>query len=412
MKIIYQALFSLVIATLLASCAHDEIGQSIDTTQNAITVQNNVESNYLSFLQQLDKEESAPVSNLELRSQNNGRDHRAYLLSNEASDNKLIVFTQNEDGTLTESDRISTGGTGTDAGLGNQGAIALDEWGKLLVAVNPGSNDISLFVLKNSGDIILKDKINSGGLMPISVTISHGLIYVLNAGGTGNISGFAVDLNGMLIPISYSTRALSTDASGPAQISFSPNGKVLVITEKATNTISSFYVGYDSRPGRIKTLPSAGVTPFGFSFGNGNIFYVSEASGGNAGASTVSSYEVDLSGIVRLLDGPFATHGSAACWVAVTNNGKSIFATNTGGNDVSSLSSSSRGNLSFANGGNTTPAMSTPIDASVDRNSKYLYVLVTGTDEVLSYKIGSDGQLTQIDADGGLPNRATGLVVR
>ncbi|MBK8505112.1 MAG: hypothetical protein IPL46_24645 [Saprospiraceae bacterium] len=116
-----------------------------------------------------------------------------------------------------------------------------------------------------------------------------------------------------LMELADSKRDLSSDAAGAAQISFSGNGKALVITGKATNTLSSFAIDRYGRPGAINTHPSAGVTPFGFSFGRANVFHVSEAFGGDANASTEPSFHVNAWGKISLLVGPFAANGSPAC---------------------------------------------------------------------------------------------------
>ena len=334
-----------------------------------------------------------------------------YTLSNEAAGNQVIAFTRNGDGTISETGRYDTGGAGTDGGLGNQGALALSSNGKFLYVVNPGSNDISVFFIKNNGSLILKDKIDSGGERPVSITERKSIIYVLNAGGDGNISGFGFNYQGNLMPISNSTKPLSGPATGPAQISFSPNGKALIVTEKATNLISSYAV-VANRPSNVRTFPSAGFTPFGFDFGNNNNFYVSEAAGGAPGASTVSSYHVDNSGNVNLVDGPVATNRTAACWLVLSKNKNYLFTTNTGSNDISTVSVSGLGNLtSFPD--DITPALSAPIDAALDKNSKFLYVLANGNNAILSYSVSNKGELTQIDTDDdNLPDRMTGLVVR
>jgi hypothetical protein len=67
---------------------------------------------------------------------------------------------------------------------------------------------------------------------PLSRTliVDHDLLYVLNAGGTGNISGFIISKRGRLAPLPDSTRPLSSATSGPGQVQFSPDGGLLVVT--------------------------------------------------------------------------------------------------------------------------------------------------------------------------------------
>ncbi|MBI1224824.1 MAG: beta-propeller fold lactonase family protein [Bacteroidetes bacterium] len=409
MKNIQKLLAIMVVSIFMASCAKDELTST--ATGNLATtdeLQQGSNENLLNedeLLQVLKLE-----SNVEERA---GAQSMVYSITNEASGNKVIAFNRNADGTISESGRYSTGGTGTDGGLGNQGALAISHNKKFLYVVNPGSNDISVMYINTDGSLQMISKIASGGETPVSITANNGLIYVLNSGGTGNVTGFGFNQQGQIIQIANSTKPLSSSSAGAAQVGFSTNGKVLIITEKATNSITTYNVLYNGKLGVMHNYPSAGTTPFGFDIGNNNRFFVSEAAGGAPGASTVSTYYVDNSGKVSLLDGPLATNETAACWVVATNNKQTLYATNTGSNTVSKINVSGLGNLSMVPGASTVPALTTPIDAAVDQSSKYLYVLVTGNNAIIAYSIGNNGQLTQIGiADQNLPDRMSGLVVK
>ena len=410
----FNLFLTLLMATfLVTSCEQEKISPDPEGIKDTDEIAADLESFLKSDELLLDEDVLLATLGMGQDGKAPGSGHQSsvYTLGNQPGGNEVIAFNMDSDGTISPADSYSTGGLGTDDPLGNQGALALSKTGRLLFVVNPGSNDISFFYVHKDGTLQLMDMINSGGVRPVSITYRHGLIYVLNAGGDGNISGFGFNLQGELIPISGSTTALSTSASGPAQISFSSNGRALVVTEKATNTISSYPIMKNGQPGSIHTLSSAGQTPFGFDFASNNRFYVSEAFGGAAGASTVSSYRIDNNANVTLVDGPLATNETAACWLVVSVN-RQLFVTNTGSNNVSSLYASGNGLLDFSNQGNTTPALSTPIDAALNHNSKFLYVLVTGNDAILSYRVGLNGALTQIDSDFNLPDHATGLVVK
>jgi len=78
-----------------------------------------------------------------------------------------------------------------------------------------------------------------------------------------NIHGFRVGEGGTLTHIEGSTRPLSGTGVIPPQISFTPNGNWLLITEKATNNISSFKVGIDGSVSPDVVTASTGQTPFG-----------------------------------------------------------------------------------------------------------------------------------------------------
>jgi 6-phosphogluconolactonase (cycloisomerase 2 family) len=103
--------------------------------------------------------------------------------------------------------------------------------------VNAGSNSISRFAVRHNG-LELEATVSSGGVMPISLTVHDHLLYVLNAGGTPNITGFSTDHDG-LTAIPSSTRPMGPGAASPAQISFDRDGHVLVITEKASSSIET-----------------------------------------------------------------------------------------------------------------------------------------------------------------------------
>ena len=115
--------------------------------------------------------------------------------------------------------------------------------------------------------------------MPTSLTVDDGLLYVLNAGGGGSIVGFTVD-HGDLVQLAASARPLSGSATAPAQVSFTPAGEQLVVTERATQRIDLYAVGGDGYATGPTVVDSEGVTPFGFGFDNKGHLVVSEAFGG------------------------------------------------------------------------------------------------------------------------------------
>ena len=176
-----------------------------------------------------------------------------YVLTNQVS-NAVAVFDRAPDGTLTPAGVFSTGGAGnpipspgdppTDP-LASQGALILSNNNRLLFAVNAGSNEISaLSIGKDS--LTLVDKVSSGGVRPISLTVHGDLLYVLNEGGTPNIAGFTVGATGALTPLPGSARPLTGGSlADPAQVNFSRDGALLVVTEKATNLIDVYVVGAD-----------------------------------------------------------------------------------------------------------------------------------------------------------------------
>ena len=213
-----------------------------------------------------------------------------YTLSNQVSENQVLVYSRNVSGRLTFLKSYSTGGTGTGAGLGSQEAVILSHNNEWLLAVNAGSNSVSSFKISGD-DLQLVSTASSQGTTPISVAEYNNIVYVLNAGGNGNISGFKLDDSGNLKTIANSVRPLSSTSASPAQISFTANGKAVVISEKATNKIITYTINNEGIPGSMHSVSSSTPTPFGFAVANNNYIYVSQAAGA-PNASTVSSYYV------------------------------------------------------------------------------------------------------------------------
>ena len=150
-----------------------------------------------------------------------------YTSTNAPAGNAVLVFARAANGRLAFKASIPTGGLGSGAGLGSQGALTLTPDNKWLLAVNAGSNQVSVFAVKPGG-LMLADVAASGGMLPVSLTYHDGFVYVLNEGGSGNISGFSLDAQGRLSHLAGSNQFLSNNgaglAPGGAEIAFSPDG--------------------------------------------------------------------------------------------------------------------------------------------------------------------------------------------
>jgi 6-phosphogluconolactonase len=328
-----------------------------------------------------------------------------YTLTNQVAGNAVAVFNRAADGTLTTAGTVATGGTGTGAGLGSQGAVALSDDGQLLFAVNAGSNDVSVFTV-GSAELSLASVTPSGGTLPISLAVHGNVLYVLNAGGNGNISGFSVGSGGTLAPIAGSTQALSGTNVGPAEVAFSPDGRRLVVTEKNTNLLDVYAVDANGAASGRTSVASAGGTPFGFSFGLRNELFVSEATG------SASSYVLGA-GPLSLVSGAVSTHQGAPCWALVTNDGRFGF-TGNGAGSVSAFTIAPDGSIGLVDAGGASAVISGGVnDIALSGNSGYLYVLQTGGVQAIhAFRIQSDGHLVALGPVTGLPTGTRGLAAR
>lgn len=337
-----------------------------------------------------------------------GRTGDVYVLTNQSSGNSVMVFHRDADGALTFVGNFATGGSGAGTGadpLGSQGALVLSDDHRLLFTVNAGSNSVSAFAV--SGDqLVLLNTVPSGGAMPVSVTVRENLVYAVNAGGTPNISGFAIEpATSHLVPLAGSTQSLPGGASaGPAQVSFSPDGGVLVVTEKGTNLIDTFIVDGNgvARPGA--SVPSSGGTPFGFIFGHDDVAIVSDAAD-----SALSSYKVLDSGDVDLITPALANGGKAACWAAAPRNARFAFSANSGSKTISSYSVSNDGSLAILNA--VAATTNVPLDMAFSSDGRFLYVRnADGT--ATGFQLEADGSLTPVTTASGLPVGSQGIAAR
>ncbi len=339
-----------------------------------------------------------------------------YTLTNAGDGNQLAVFHRNAQGGLMPLGMVPTGGLGTGGGLGSQGALALVPSTRTIYAVNAGSNSVTVFRLKSDGPRVIQ-VIGSGGYQPISLAVGSGVLYVLNAGGSvggvDQITGFQIDGSGQLQLLRNSTRPLSVVDASPAQVGFNEDGDTLVVTEKGTNVIDTYRVGRNGYATGLMSQPSAGMTPYGFAFNEAGYLIVSEAFGGADGASAVSSYRLNSdTGRITVVSPSVPTTQTAACWIAVTRNGRFAYASNTGSGTVTGYSVASRtgalarlqaDGISGVNGG-------AAIDAATV-GDRFLYVLTHGPEasQLVGFRIDDSGSLTSLNTAGGLSSSAGGL---
>lgn len=335
-----------------------------------------------------------------------------YTMTNESAGNSVVVFKRLADGSLVEAGAVPTGGLGSGGGLGNQGALVLSDSERWLFAVNAGSGELSVFAVTQDG-LELADKQPSGGIQPISVTVHQDLVYVLNEGGAGNISGFRIDEKGKLSPIPGSTQFLNGPGTDPAQVAFHPSGDVLMVTVKDTNEILTYTVGRDGVAGGPKVHASAGTTPFGFAFGKRGQVFVSEAAGGAPNASSTSSYELSSDdGQLRLITPAVAANGTAACWLVVTKDGHFAYTSNTASDSLSTYRIEFDGSITLARTTGTGPG-TRPLDSALTNNSRYFYVLNAGNGTLSGFRVEADGALSTIPVHvNPLPPSANGLAAR
>ena len=334
--------------------------------------------------------------------------NHVFTMSNAADGNEIFMFVHVPRFGLFPTGQVATGGNGSGGGLGNQNGLILSDDQQWLYAVNPGSDSISVFRVYRFG-IALVETVHSDGVQPISLTLHDNLLYVLN-GGSDSIAGFSVE-DGHLTPLADSVRPLSGNGTGPAQISFTPWGDTLIVTEKNTNLIATFALNDEGLAESTVFTPSTVATPFGFGFDRYGHLLVTEAAGGAPDASAVSSYDLDDDGGLTVLDGGVATNETAACWLVTSRNGRTAFVTNTGSGTISAFTVNRRGDLRLTTSDGISASTGTgtaPIDMALSSNGKYLFALASGN--IVAYRVIGNKFLRQIRGATDLPGSSNGLV--
>jgi hypothetical protein len=305
-----------------------------------------------------------------------------YINDNTAPGNTIAGFARHSDGTLTAlgGSPFATGGGGTGAGIGSQGALQSAANGRYLLAVDPGSNQVSVLRVGEGGALTVADVVSSGGIQPVSIAVHGAVVYVANSGtGGSNYTGFHLTAEGKLVAIPDSTFPLP-DGSDPGDILFNPTGTHLAATRVGPALIDSFDV---SASGRLTAAPGSpfaaqGPGPFGSEFSPtaGDQLFVSNAHGGpNAG--TISAFHVTGAGVLQSIgNSPFADFQTAPCWVEITHNGRILFTVNTGSASISSYSIAPGGTLSLI----TSTALRngsglSPFDARLAPDGRTLWVV-------------------------------------
>ncbi|MGE3536721.1 MAG: lactonase family protein [Candidatus Tectimicrobiota bacterium] len=258
--------------------------------------------------------------------------------------------------------RLATGGalplvSAQFDGLGSSNSLILSQDNRCLFAVNAGSNTVSSFRVRDDG-LNLVSVADSRGVFPASLALDDNLLYVLNAGDAGNLAGFRVHdcalqplhnavvaLDDFTDPTSFPIPAPNEVLTTPAQISFTPDGRRLVLSIKGLDGAAFGPNGaLQSLPnGRMVVFPvhgngrlgTAKITQFSFAAGTGGPFsFVFTGARTlvvvHANSGTIASFTIQNNNSLVLTQNqaPLAAEGFAPCWL--DSNGRFVYAASFG----------------------------------------------------------------------------------
>ena len=390
----------------------------------------------------------------------NGRGGHLYMQTNELK-NCIIHYRRSANGALTEVERVATGGAGSGElspiyhinrpnDYEGAGSVRLTPDRRFLFATNGGDNSVSSFAVDKEGGLRLLDarftgNTQSGGAKSVAYAPSSRTLYVVHTFGPDHLRLLSVDDQGNLTPRpeKYSVGTMEWPNRVPTMAVLSPDGKFLILgttfdelpsrknpdgslvlwiprgnngelhfigsNAPDPDGIVVFPVGANGALGEPKFYGAGGISPFYIAFLNDrpDTFIV-----GYAVADGVSIGRIDAEGKVNV--GPVVKVDtspgvpSELCWLAVSPDDRTVYATNFGFSYLSSFHID--GNvLTVAKdpacpkvpGDGTFRALdgvvsSGPSDNWLTPDGAYLYQIYGNASKLVGYATKPDGSLEEV----------------
>jgi 6-phosphogluconolactonase len=332
----------------------------------------------------------------------------AVYVQTNAAPNEVIAFRRGADGSLERIGSVATGGEGdATPHLQSQGSVALTGDGQNLLVTNAASDDLSVFSVAADGSIELRGLVHTGAT-PRSVAERDGLVVVLNTGEPG-LAAFRLLAEG-IVRIEGGNQELAASDADPAQVAFSPDGSMIVISERGTDSIVTYEVTPDGTFGASSEIASEGPTPYGFAFTSDGTLIVTEAFGAEKGAAAASSYAIE-DGLLVARTSSVGNGRSEICWAVVTPDDRFAFTTNFADGAVSRYEIAADGSLSLedATAGVSVDGMPGLRDEALSSDGRFLYAIDADSGRIYGWSVDADGALEPIGSWEGVPKTVAGL---
>jgi 6-phosphogluconolactonase (cycloisomerase 2 family) len=320
----------------------------------------------------------------------------------------VIAFRRAADGSLDRLASVATGGEGEGSPhLTSQGSVVLTRDGRYLLVANAASDDLSVFSVDADGSIELLERVHTGDA-PKSVAERDGLVVVLNTREPG-LASFRLDDEG-IEAVEGGDQELAASDADPAQVAFSPDGSMVVITQRGTDSIAAYELKADGTFGPSHEIASRGPTPYGFAFTSGGTLVVTEAFRAEKGAAAASSYAM-VDGSLEPRTASVGNGRSEICWAVVTPDDRFAFTTNFADGAVSRFAIASDGSLSLddATAGIAVDGQPGLRDEDLSGDGRFLYAIDADGGSIYGWSVDADGKLEPVGSWEGLPATVAGL---
>src|SRR5262244_3339547 len=324
---------------------------------------------------------------------NHGSGH-LYIQTNEIR-NCVIHYRRAADGTITEVERTATGGSGSGTfkpisgqesapnAFEGAGSVILSPDCRFLFTTNGGDNSVSSFSVGKDGGLTLLDtkptgnavEGKSGTAKSLAYLPSKGMLFVLHSFGPDHVRLMSVSSDGKLTPRMERYTANTKDKNDrvPTMAVLSPDGKFLIVGTTFDRPIAHTGLYPDGSPilwvqqpdGTFRVIASNAPDPDGLvvfpvqkdgtlgqgSFQDGKAaspFYIAFLNGqpdtfvlGYAVGDGCAMGTIDGDG--NLTIGPLVKIDTGAglpselCWLAVSPDDRTVYATNFGYSNVSAF---------------------------------------------------------------------------
>ncbi|HKA59995.1 MAG TPA: beta-propeller fold lactonase family protein [Gemmatimonadales bacterium] len=317
-----------------------------------------------------------------------------YMQTNEIH-NAIVHYRWATSGTLSEVERVPTGGAGSGTfkpisgqesspnAFEGAGSVILTADRRFLFATNGGDNSVSSFTLDKDGRLSPLDvkptgnpvEGKSGTAKSLAYASSKGVLYVLHSFGPDHLRLMSVDSQGKLTarPERYTANTQDKTDRVPTMAVLSPNGKFLLVGTTFDRPIAHTGTYPDGSPilwvqqpdGTFRVIASNAPDPDGLVVfpvdGNGTLgqpsfqdgkagspFYIAFLKTrpdtfviGYAVGDGCAMGTIDADGKLNI--GPLVKVDTSAglpselCWLSVSPNDRFVFATNFGYSNISSF---------------------------------------------------------------------------